>query len=407
MASPRLVLAVLACLAARALPAQDTVAVPGGTQIPIRFLGGIGPGHDAPGTPVIAQTMAAILHDGCVAVRPFALILGAVIPSGHRGRLSLRFDSIAVVRGAWAAFDASLDSLEYAPQPTDSGSLTAGGTRGGKVGRALVSLGIGAADDELIFPAAILGGYALIRRRHPARILAGELGGLRLRSPLVVAARSTCVSPERFPHLTAPLELPAFTPRTGDRRGQATGDPMNLVLLGPGALIDSAFRSAGWTEATAGTLLRISRAVAAIVSDRPGAAGAPVSTRYFSGRPQDAAYELSGPNARQRHHLRVWLVDTARQVWIGAASRDAGLLVRPLHGTATHRLDPNIDVERDLIVRELLAGGCAGLAGYTRLPGAVTAGRNAEGQRFVTDGRTAVIQLHSCRPATPLVDDTL
>lgn len=400
-------MAVLACLAARTLPAQDTVAVPAGTQIPIRFLGGVGPGQDAPGTPVAVQTMAAIVHDGCVAVRPFALILGAVIPSGHRGRLSLRFDSIAVVQGAWAPFDASLDSLEYAPQPIDSGSLVAGGRRTGKVGRALVSLGIGAADDELIFPAAILGGYALIRRRHPARILAGELGGLRLRRPLVVAAGSTCVPLETYPHLVAPLGLPAFTPRTNDRRGRATGDPINLVLLGPALLIDSAFRSAGWAEATAGNLLRISRTVAAIVADRPGAADAPVSTRYFSGRPQDAAFELAGPNARQRHHLRVWLVDTARQVWVGAANRDAGLFVRPLHGTATHRLDPNIDAERDLIVRELLAGGCAGLAGYTRLPDAVRAGRNAEGQRFMTDGRTAVIHLHPCRPAIPLPDDTL
>lgn len=400
-------MALLAGVAARALPAQDTVTVPAGTQIPIRFLGAVGPGRDAPGTPVTVQTMAAIVDNGCVAVRPFALIVGAVIPSGHRGRLSLRFDSIAVTRGVWSPFDAALDSLEYAPQPLDSGSVPARGKRAGKVGRALMSLGLGAADDELIFPAAILGGYALIRRRHPARILAGELGGLRVRRPFAVVVGSTCVPLERYPHLATPLALPAFIPRTNDRKGRATGDPINLVLLGPALLLDSAFRSAGWTEATAGNVLRISREAAAIVASRPGASGAPVSTRYFSGRPQDVAYELAGPDARHRHHLRVWLVDTAQQAWVAAASRDAGLFVRPLHGTATHRLDPDIDTERDLTVRALLAGGCAALAGYTRLPGAVTAGRNGEGQRFRTDGRTAVIHLHGCRPATPLPGEPL
>ena len=398
---------VVAGVASRAAAAQDSVAVPTGTHIPIRFLGGVGPGRDHPGTPVTVQTMAAILHEGCVVVRPFALVRGTVVPSGHRGRLALRFDSIAVTRGAWTPIDAGLDSLEYAPQPIDSGAVTAGGKRGGKVGRALVSIGIGAVDDELLVPAAILGGYALIRRRHPARIVAGELGGLRLRRPFAVEAAAACVTPEAFPHLVTPLALPTFVPRTTDRRGRVTGDPINLVLLGPALLVDSAFRAAGWTEATAGNLLRISGEVAAMIADRRGSAGAPVSTHYFSGRRQDTAYELEGPNARQRHHLRLWLVDTVQQAWVAAASRDAGLFVRPLHGTATHRLDPEIDAERDLVVRELIAGGCAGLSGYTRLPGAVTSGRNAEGQRFVTDGRTAVVHVHTCRPSTPLPDEAL
>ncbi|HEU5359519.1 MAG TPA: LssY C-terminal domain-containing protein [Gemmatimonadales bacterium] len=394
-------------IAPRAVAAQDTVSVPAGTHIPIRFLGGVGPKHDRPGTPVTVQTMAAILHDACVVVRPFALVRGAVVPSGHRGRLALRFDSIAVTRGRWVPLDAGLDSLEYAPQPIDSGAVTAGGKRGGKVGRALASIGIGAIDDELLFPAAILGGYALIRRRHPARIVAGELGGLRLRRPFAIEATADCVAPEAFPHLLTPLQLPTFVPRTTDRRGRVTGDPINLVVLGPALLVDSAFRAAGWTEASTGNLLRISGEVAAMIADRRGSEGAPVSAHYFSGRRQDTAYELEGSNARQRHHLRLWLVDTAQQAWVAAASRDAGLFVRPLHGTATHRLDPDIDAERDLVVRELIAGGCAGLSGYTRLPGAVTSGRNAEGQRFLTDGRTAVVHVHACRPPTPLPDDAL
>ena len=70
--------------------------------------------------------------------------------------------------------------------------------------------------------------------------------------------------------------------------------------------------------------------------------------------------------------------------------------VNPFKGRFTHAIRPEIDQERDRIVLELEASGCADLVDYVALPGAVKHGRNYSGQRFVTDGRSAVIRVRPC-----------
>jgi hypothetical protein len=391
------ILLALAAAAAPAVAAQQEAAAPAGLHIPIRFLSALAGRHYTAGTPILAQTMAAIAVDSCAVVRPFVLVRGRVAPARRRGEIRVVFDSIASA-GEWLPLSAVLDSLEYAPRSvTDSGTVRAEGHRVGKIERALFPVGAAIAAEILVAPAAVLGGYELVRRRRPAAIRAGELGGLRLTEPLRLPSPARCRPLTSLPRLLTPPALPRFVARTTDRRGERPGDPINLVLLASAPHLDSAFRSAGWAEAEPGSIRRVSLEVAAIVGGRPAARGAPVSAQYFEGRRQDVAYEFRGPTARTRHHVRLWLADTLQEAWVGAANRDAGLLVKPFRRTFTHRIDPDIDAERDLIVRELLASGCAALLGYVELPGAVTTGRNAAGQPFTTDGRTAVLRLHRCR----------
>jgi len=64
----------------------------------------------------------------------------------------------------------------------------------------------------------------------------------------------------------------------------------------------------------------------------------------------------------------------------------------------THRIAADIDRERDLLVGDLLAGGCVALEGYATLPGAKSAGTSVAGQPFVTDARVAVLRVLECRP---------
>ena len=59
-------------------------------------------------------------------------------------------------------------------------------------------------------------------------------------------------------------------------------------------------------------------------------------------------------------------------------------------------MDPDIDRERDYIVVQLEAGGCANLLEVVLLPGAATDVKNAAAQQLVTDGRSAVIQIREC-----------
>jgi hypothetical protein len=252
--------------------------------------------------------------------------------------------------------------------------------------------------DVATVPVAIHGGYWLARRGPPARIVAGEIGGLRLTAPLRIPAESGCRPGASTHALGAIPNLPTFQARTETKHGDLRGDPVNLVLLGSANDVADAFEKAGWLTPVRGSVRTVTREIFDGLSDRQAAA-APLSSQYFEGRRQDVAYELAGPNARYRHHARFWLLDNSAHLWIGAATKDVGVKVNPLKGRFTHRIDPDIDGERDRIVEELEATDCADLIDYAPVPGAAMHGRNASGQVFVTDGRAAVVRIRPCGSA--------
>lgn len=379
------------------------VVLPAGTHIPIRFVQRVTSGRDTVGAPVLVQTMGAVVRDSCVIVPPYLRAKGHVVVSkgggrfGRHGRLGLRFDSLEIRPGRWAAISAVLDTLEYAPRGglVDSGLVSSGKTSIAGVGRKLVPAGVAAAVDLDAVPVAVLGGFSLVRRGPPMRIMAGEIGGIRLTEPLVLPDEPGCDLLAVHHGLTELPALPTFVPRTANRAGTVLGDPCNVLLLGTPAEIDSAFRAAGWLPAQKRSVLTVTREITAAIASRP-ATTAPVSTQYFGGRPQDLAYELAGPNVRIRHHIRIWLLDSLSLVWVGAATKDVGVIFKPWEPQATHRIEAHIDWERDRVVHDLEASGCGDLVDYTRLPGAVTEGRNVSGQKVVSDGRAAVVRLRRC-----------
>jgi hypothetical protein len=180
------------------------VVLPVGTHLPIRFLQRITSGRDTVGTALLVQTMAAVVQDSCIVVPPYMRVKGHVVVStgggrfGRHGKLGIVFDSLEVRPGRWAGISGVLDTLEYAKPGTvaASGVVTSGKTTLVGVGTKLVPAGVAAAADVRAIPVALLGGYALFRRGPPVRILAGEIGGVRLTEPLTVAGE-TCDSGAR------------------------------------------------------------------------------------------------------------------------------------------------------------------------------------------------------------------
>lgn len=390
------------------LLAQREVTVPAGATLPIRFLRGLTSGKDRQGTPVVAQTLAALAVDSCVVVPPFASAIGRVALSqgagrgGRPGAIAIRFRELALGRDERVPVDAVLDSLEYAlPRDVLDSGLVVGGrkARAGRTALPLVATAVAAATEVLSLPVALLSGIELLRRGPTVRIVAGEVGRLRLLTPLTVRRACTRIADHRS--LTTLPTLPRFVPQAENRAGTRGGDPINMVLLGTGPEIEAAFQAAGWQPAARGTAGALAREITAMLLGHQ-AYEAPVSTEYFAGRPQDVTWQLQGPSARIRHHVRFWLLDSLAGIWVGAAIKDVGVLVRPLHGTATHRVDPDADAERDFTVSALEAAGCARLLDYVPLPGAVRSGRDISRQPFFTDGRAAVVRLRRCDGAAPL-----
>lgn len=183
-------------------------------------------------------------------------------------------------------------------------------------------------------------------------------------------------------------------PARSEAHGRAA-DPINLVFLGSAGDVEQAFRAAGWTRAAHKSVGSLLKEGFAVLARRPDA-HAPVATQHIAGRAQDAAYELAGPTARVRDHVRLWGVGTGDATWAGAATQDVGMLLNPFKRRLTHRIAPALDDERDRIVASLRLAGCADLLGYLRLAGAVERGRNAANQPFFTDGRAAVMRVHRC-----------
>ena len=172
------------------------------------------------------------------------------------------------------------------------------------------------------------------------------------------------------------------------------GDPINIGLVGSRTEVVRAFARIGWAPADAITLRSSVEIGLSILLDRPYA-DAPVSTLLYEGRKQDLAFEKSaGTSADRRHHLRLWLTldrgAEARPVWLGAASFDRGVGFSRDTGQVTHHIAPDLDAERDLIVRELSAAGV--LASVYRVSGVgpTLLGRNGGRDRYFTDGEVSV-----------------
>jgi len=190
-----------------------------------------------------------------------------------------------------------------------------------------------------------------------------------------------------------------------DREGKATGDPLNLVVIGgEGQSWHEpwpAFITRGWNETETvygGSEWKTFKSFV-FGGQYPYA---PFSPLYVYGRPQDIGFQKTRDTIRERNHLRLWLSPIrfkGKPVWIGAISRDIGvrftLKVWPL---VTHKIDPDVDNAREYLVQDLLYSQHVAKIGLVRGVGVSTPSeprRNLTGDPFFTDGLRAVIMMTS------------
>jgi len=388
------------------VPMPPHAPVPAGTQVRVRFPQSIEGGREKPGTAVRLQTTMPLEVGGCAVVPAFVPVAATVVVSraagafGRRGKLELRFDSLDLGARGWVPLHAVLDSLEWAAR----GTLSADGeieqrrrSLRGIVGTAGAAELAGAATGVGIVPVFVLTGFNLALSGGKAHVLAGQRGALRLTAPLDVPAPERC-EPATDPWASAvTADLPPLPPRATDKYGRAAADPINLLFRGDAAAVGGAFARAGWTLAQRSTFGSLARETGDILLQRQDSAS-PMSHEFYQGRVEDLRFERASPSARARHHVRLWRADSTGTVWAAAATEDVGMLVSARRRTVTHRIAPDIDRERELLVGDLLAGGCVLVEGYGTLPGAQLSGVGVAHQPFVTDGKVAVLSVSACAP---------
>lgn len=154
-------------------------------------------------------------------------------------------------------------------------------------------------------------------------------------------------------------------------------DPVNIGIVGTEEQIKNAMKKAGWHTADTKNLKSMLKVARSILT-RQHYNNAPFSNLYLFGRKQDLGFQKPfGNRPTFRHHVRFWacsqdgpdvphtdvafwerfhqphLDKNSRQLWVGAASRDVGIMPIRHNGQLTHMIDPNTNSERDLVVEDL------------------------------------------------------
>ncbi len=211
------------------------------------------------------------------------------------------------------------------------------------------------------------------------------------------AAASAMVSTENESLLQVSLAaLDALPRRVTDERSHF-GDALNFALLGTEQQVRSALADAGWFAVDADSDSAVLHGLLNTLQHKPYLE-VPMSPLYLFGRVQDLSYARASALivAKERHHLRCWkteLTVAGQPLWIGAATHDIGFERDERSGQLTHRIAPEIDLERDFLRDTLLESGAAASVAYYTPLDPVRAARTATGGAFQSDGRMVLLRL--------------
>lgn len=198
---------------------------------------------------------------------------------------------------------------------------------------------------------------------------------------------------------TASLSPAIFAniPRRVQDESKNPGDMVNFAILGTEEQVTKAFANAGWVKVDKTTQEAILHGLLSTLA-KEAYTEMPMSTLYLFDRPQDLSYARGDPIkvAAIRHHLRVWktteTVDS-KPMWVGSATHDVGFEKDQRTGGVTHKIDPDIDLERDFIEQSFAAAGNLVGAAYVTPIDPLRTARTATGGEFHSDGRIAVLDL--------------
>jgi hypothetical protein len=188
--------------------------------------------------------------------------------------------------------------------------------------------------------------------------------------------------------------------RVRDREGNA-GDMVNFLILGPEAAMQRVFKAAGWVTVDPDVPGALIAGVLGSLS-KEAYVTLPMSRLYLFGRPQDVGWAHAEPIkvAASRHHLRLWRAPDAvagTTLWVGAATHDIGFERDQRNNGITHKIDPNVDLEREYVETTLTRTGIVTEFAYTTPKDAVKDARTATGGTFRSDGRVLVLKLDESR----------
>jgi len=188
--------------------------------------------------------------------------------------------------------------------------------------------------------------------------------------------------------------------RIADKTGNP-GDMVNFLILGSEDAMKNVFTTAGWVKVDTDVRNTVLHGILESIS-KESYLTMPMSPLYLFGRPQDYGWAHAEPIkvVASRNHLRIWKAPfqiDGQTLWVGAATHDIGFERDERNDGLTHRIDPNIDLERDYVEKTLLSTGLVAEVSHALPADPLKEARTATGGTFHSDGRVLVLKLETPR----------
>jgi hypothetical protein len=353
----------------------EKLVIPDRTPIKLRLEKNISSAHAHVGDGLDFVVVRDVNLDGFTVIHAGSTAQGSITGVKHKrwlgigGRVSLKLNSVELVNGDRVGVRASKE------------------VKGGSRTKLMVA---GMIVTSLVFlPATPV---FLLTRGHDSTVVKGT----------EITAQTDGATPVRLAGLPRSREsasgldemmdyLPA---RIFDGEGRE-GDMLNLVFVARQEDLQETFERAGWVK----TDERKSAVVWHLMRHGTSDTQLPMSNFYLFGRQQDYSYALPDPGAivSRRHHLRIWKTDytlDGTPIWAGAATHDVAIEIAKRGHLLNHRIDPEVDAERDFIGANLTDTSAVSRREYLHCVDPVFQAQTASGERYHSDSRILLLDLH-------------
>ena len=184
--------------------------------------------------------------------------------------------------------------------------------------------------------------------------------------------------------------------RIADKDGKP-GDMVNFLIFGSEPAMQRVFTTAGWVKVDPDVSGAVVRGVLDSLS-KESYLTMPMSQLWLFGRVQDYGWARAEPIAvvASRNHLRIWKAGfqvKGQTLWVGAATHDIGFERDQRNNGITHKIDPDIDLERDYVEKTLSATGLVSEVAHFLPPSPMKEAKTATGGSFRSSGQVLILKL--------------
>ena len=368
---------LLPCASAQEINAiPGLLIIPDRTPIKLQLVESVSSAHARPGDELGFIVVRDVNVDGLTVIPAGTVAKGSVTGvRGRRflgigGRIALKVDSVALANGDRVALLAHL--------------VKKGRTRIKTMAAAMIATGL------VFLPAA---GVFLLTRGHDSVVLKSTAITAHTDGPTSVVSAELQPSVEPSSELAAMMDYIPTRVINGEGR---EGDMLNLVFVAQPEDLQQTFARAGWIQTDDWKPIFVWHLLRHLNND----AQLPMARLYLFGRVQDYSYALPDPHAivTRRHHLRIWKTDYAMDgvpVWVGAASHDVAIVFAKRGHIINHRIDPEVDTERDFVGYNLAGSLSVSTQSYLYGKKPVFDAQTSSGDSYHSDGRILFLNFHS------------